>query len=181
MKLHIMSDASFDAEPNSRSRGGCFMWIGNDKPTLINGPIFCQSKLLPGVPQSAATAEVVQHVESGKSGIYARRILRCIGYTQTPTIILADNLCSIDFAHDNTKGRTLKTIARRTNWLKHVVRQNVYIFRYISSKNNIADIFTKILDKKQHDYLCDLFINRQNMLQIKIQPQSSKCNYIHNN
>ena len=49
MKLHIMSDASFDAEPNSRSRGGCFMWIGNDKPTLINGPIFCQSKLLPGV------------------------------------------------------------------------------------------------------------------------------------
>lgn len=66
MKLHIMSDASFDAEPNSRSRGGCFMWIGNDKPTLINGPIFCQSKILPGVPQSAATAEIVQHVESGK-------------------------------------------------------------------------------------------------------------------
>jgi hypothetical protein len=138
MKLHIMSDASFDAEPNSKSRGGCFMWIGNNQPNLINGPIFCQSKLLPGVPQSAAVAEIVQHVESGKMGIYARRILRCLGYPQTPTIILADNLCSIDYAHNNTKGRTLKTIARRTHWLKHVVRQNVYVFQYISSENNIA-------------------------------------------
>lgn len=167
MVLHIMSDASFDADPQSKSRGGCFLWIGNKKPDLINGPISCHSKLLPGVPQSAAAAEIVQHVESGKHGIYARRILRCMGYTQPPTIILADNLCSIDYAHDNTKGRTLKTLARRTNWLKHVVRQNVYIFRYVSSQNNIADIFTKLLDKKQHDYLCSLFIIRDNMLQIK--------------
>ena len=166
MKLHIMSDASFDAEPNSRSRGGCFMWLGNNQPTLINGPVFCQSKILPGVPQSAATAEIFQHVESGKMGIYARRILRCIGYPQTPTIIFADNLCSIDFAHNNTKGRTLKTIARRTHWLKHVVRQNVYVFRYISSKNNVADIFTKLLDKAQHDYFCNLFLLRDNMLML---------------
>ena len=170
MKLHIMSDASFDAEPKSRSRGGCFMWIGNNQPTLINGPVFCQSKLLPGVPQSAAAAEISQHVESGKMGIYARRILRCLGYPQSPTIILADNLCSIDFAHNNTKGRTLKTIARRTHWLKHVVRKNVYIFRYISSKNNIADIFTKLLDKAQHDYLCNLFLLRDNMLSLMKKP-----------
>ena len=142
------------------------MWLGNNQPTLINGPVFCQSKILPGVPQSAATAEIFQHVESGKMGIYARRILRCIGYPQTPTIIFADNLCSIDFAHNNTKGRTLKTIARRTHWLKHVVRQNVYVFRYISSKNNIADIFTKLLDKAQHDYFCNLFLLRDNMLML---------------
>ena len=167
MKLHIMSDASFDSEPKSKSRGGSFMWIGNNEPNLINGPIYCQSKILPGVPQSAAVAEIVQHVESGKMGIYARRILRCLGYPQTPTIILADNLCSIDYAHNNTKGRTLKTIARRTNWLKHVVRKNVYIFRYISSKNNIADIFTKLLDKNQHNYLCNLFLIRENMLGYK--------------
>ena len=176
MKLHIMSDASFDAEPHSKSRGGCFMWLGNNQPTLINGPVFCQSKILPGVPQSAATAEIFQHVESGKMGIYARRILRSIGYPQTPTIIFADNLCSIDFAHNNTKGRTLKTIARRTHWLKHVVRQNVYVFRYVSSKNNIADIFTKLLDKAQHDYLCNLFLLRDNMLMLTKKKSSNNSN-----
>ena len=176
MKLHIMSDASFDAEPHSKSRGGCFMWLGNNQPTLINGPVFCQSKILPGVPQSAATAEIFQHVESGKMGIYARRILRSIGYPQTPTIIFADNLCSIDFAHNNTKGRTLKTIAHRTHWLKHVVRQNVYVFRYVSSKNNIADIFTKLLDKAQHDYLCNLFLLRDNMLMLTKKKSSNNSN-----
>lgn len=69
MILHLMSDASFDSEAGSRSRGGLFAWCGNKQPNLINGPIACQSKILPGVPQSAAAAEISQHTETGKTGI----------------------------------------------------------------------------------------------------------------
>jgi len=169
MILHAMSDASHDSEPGSKSRGACVLWLGNAQPHLINGPIAVITQTLPGVPTSAATAEIEQHFVTGDYVNQARNILEAIGYKQKhANIILADNMCSIDYAHDQIKGKRLKSLDRRLNWTKHMVEQNIHVYRYVTSANNLADLPTKLHPRERHDYLSSFLVKRERMLLAKL-------------
>ena len=143
MVLHAFSDASFDGETKSRSRGGCVLFLGNEEPNIINGPIAVITNILPGVPKSAAEAEIEQHFETGDYTNQSRNILEAIGYKQHTNIILADNMCSIDYANDQTKGKRLK--------IKHQVEQNIHVYQYVTSDNNLADLPTKLFPRQRHE------------------------------
>ena len=97
MILHSFSDASFDNESKSLSRGGAILFLGNKQPNIINGPILCRTHILLGVPRSASEAEIEQEFDTGDLINQAKLILQAMGYPQQVNIILADNMTSIDF------------------------------------------------------------------------------------
>jgi hypothetical protein len=43
----------------------------------------------------------------------------------------------------------------RLMFLKELIAEKVFVFQRVASKDNIADIWTKVLDAKQRDYLLD--------------------------
>jgi hypothetical protein len=175
MVLHAFSDASFDGETKSRSRGGLVLFLGNKQPNIINGPILCRTHILPGVPRSAAEAEIEQHFDTGDYIIQAKNILESIGYKQKVNIILADNMCSIDFANDQTKGKRLKSLERRLNWLKYQVENGAFVFQYVTSQNNLADLFTKIFPSDRHHYLSNFLVSKEKMLMVKRTNELQGC------
>jgi hypothetical protein len=171
MILTVMSDASLGSEKvnndKHRSRGAYIMYLGTTDPQYINGPISIHTGILPGVPASAAEAEICQHFDTGKATIYTRRVLDDLGYAQPTTIILTDNICSKEYTNDNIKGTKLKHIDRRNEWLKHMVNINEFQLQYISSENNLADFFTKLMTKQRHEYLISYIISKEKILKLQ--------------
>ena len=135
------------------------MYLGTKHPQYINGPVAIHTGILPGVPTSAAEAEICQHFDTGKATVYVRRLLDDLGYAQPTTIIYTDNICSKEYTNDNIKGTKLKHIDRRHEWLKHMVNTSEFELQYISSENNLADFFTKLMTKQRHDYLLSYIIH----------------------
>jgi hypothetical protein len=164
MKLIVFSDSSFDSEVGSRSRCGAIGMLGNDNMSLINGPIFTTTNILPGVPNSAAEAEIAGNYTSTATLKYARKILDAVGFPQDVTPLLNDNIPAIDFANDTTKGRKLKMIARRYNSLQHDVNCKITENIWVTSENNLADLMTKLFGKQRNNYLTRLIVARQKML-----------------
>ena len=171
MILTVMSDASLGSEKinnsNHRSRGGYFMYLGTSNPLIINGPVAVHTGILTGVPVSAAEAEIVNHFDTGKATLHTKRILDDLGYPQPATIIFTDNVCSKEYSNDTIKRTKLRHIDRRYEWLKHMVSINEFRLEYISSENNIADFFTKIMSKQRHEYLVSFIIRKEKVLQLQ--------------
>jgi hypothetical protein len=164
MKLVVFADSSFDSEPNSRSRCGGIGMLVNSDMSVINGPIFAITNILPGVPNSAAEAEIAGNYTISQHLKYCRKILNAIGFPQDATPLLNDNIPAIDFANDTTRGRKLKMIARRYNGLQHDVNCRITENIWVTSLNNLADLMTKLFGKQRNNYLAPLIVTRHKML-----------------
>ena len=171
MILTVMSDASLGSEKenknNHRSRAACIMYLGTSNPNIINGPIFIHTGILPGVPTSAAEAEIAGNFESGKHTVYARKLLDDLGYAQPTTVIFTDNVCSLEYSKDTIKGTKLRHIDRRSEWIKHMVNCSEFELKYISSENNLADFFTKLMTKQRHEYLLSFIMHKEKVLKLQ--------------
>ena len=120
------------------------------------------------IPASAAEAEINSNFNSGKAGLYMRQMLDDMGYKQSTTIIFTDNICAKEYANDTIKGTKLRHIDRKHEWMKYMVNTKTYTLKYIPSIDNLADFFTKIMNKQRHDYLTSFFVHRKKMLSMKI-------------
>lgn len=49
-----------------------------------------------------------------------------------------------------------------------MVNTNIYKLQYIPTVDNLADFFTKIMNKQRHDYLVSFIVHREKMLSMKI-------------
>lgn len=82
--------------------------------------------------------------------IYLRMLLADLGQAhEAPVTIFMDNSGALDLARDYKANQNTKHIERRHFKIRELVEEAAIRVKFISSKNNIADIFTKPLDKKQ--------------------------------
>ena len=65
-----------------------------------------------------------------------------------PTDLYVDNKGVIDISQDYLANERTKHISRRHLKIRELVLDAVIRIQYVASKSNIADIFTKALDKK---------------------------------
>ena len=72
-----------------------------------------------------------------------------------PIELWLDNKGAIDLAHDYRANERTKHIERRHLKIREMVMEAVVNVKYVASHLNIADIFTKPLDKKQFGFLRD--------------------------
>ena len=146
-------DASFDTCPEtSRSRTGSVL--------MINGCAFLwMSKMQPVVALSSAEAEYIAICDTGKEVVWARQLLGELGLLKPrPTIMHIDNEAAIAMTGNTMLKARTKHILRRYNWSREQVRKRTLAIVKIRSADNIADFFTKNLEKFSFRKFRSLFL-----------------------
>ncbi len=144
MKLYGHSDASYLSEPDSRSRAGGYLFLGECKPGgTPNAAIQYFSVIISTVVSSATEAEYAALFMTGQSAVSIRHTLADLGYPQGVTNIVCDNKCAVGIANKTLKQKRSKTIDMRFHWIRDQVALNTFCITWLEGRYNLADFFTK--------------------------------------
>jgi hypothetical protein len=149
MQLQIQSDASYLCRPHAKSVLGGFHYLGT--LDLINGPIFCTSKIISCVVSSAAEAELGAAFQNAQKGAHFRNALVELGYPQCPTTISVDNTVAEGLATDTINAKRSKSMDVRFFWIRDRVKRLEFFMKHIKGKWNISDFFTKPLPRDKFE------------------------------
>jgi hypothetical protein len=107
-------------------------------PELINGPIYCTSKIISCVVTSAAEAELGAAFQNAQKGAQFRNTLTELGYShpQQATSILVDNTVAEGLAIDTINAKRWKIMDVRFFWLRDRIK-NRNFSSDISKENGI--------------------------------------------
>ena len=144
------TDSTWNTEEQSKSRTGYIC--------LFNGcAVSWKSKMQSTIAKSSCETEYIALNEGGAEIIWLRKILRELGLQSSePTQIWIDNQPAIQLSkHKMIKQRT-KHIQLKYDWIKEQIQHKEVVVSYKSTKENLADVFTKNLPRKTFEY----FINQ---------------------
>lgn len=145
------SDASFDV---SRSTSGyIFKFAG--------GPVAWAVKKQASTALSTQEAEIMAGSLAACDAVYLRGILDFLGEPQKdPTLILMDSSSAITLAKDPVNHSKSKHILRRELHIRELYQRGDVDIKYVKSAENLADVFTKHLDRvsfqKHRDNLVEI-------------------------
>ena len=123
--------------------------------TLNNCPIRARSSKQKTTALSSCEAETIALTESVKDTLWIRNLLEELIDTKLkPTTVFCDNQSAVDIAQNNKGSDRCKHIAIKHSFLRENHGDTIEISK-IPTKENISDIFTKPLPRKQFEYLRD--------------------------
>ena len=94
-------------------------------------------------------AEIMAGSLASCEAVWLRNILGELGFPQrAPTVLRMDNSAAIDLAHDPVSHASSKHIQRRELFIRELVHDRLVKPLYIKTSENVADIFTKPLSRK---------------------------------
>jgi len=118
MILQVDSDAAFNVRPKGRSRAGGYHYLGSKNNDMFNAPILVLSKVIKGVMDSAAEAEVAALHMNAHEAVPIRQCLEEMGHPQPAARMRAGNATAKGFASNTIKQKRSKVFGRRLWWLK---------------------------------------------------------------
>ena len=122
----------------------------NDAPEVAGNITEVISKKTPNEVASIAEGEYCTQFIAGQVAIHHRNILEAIGYPQPPKKLFGDNTTAIGIANDEMKPKKSKAFDKSYHCFRGQVRQGIFISKHIPSELNVADYFTKALQKAEH-------------------------------
>ena len=103
----------------------------------------------PTIALSSTEAEIMAACLAALEAVFTRGLLKDVGLPQLAATPLGiDNKGALALAHDYVSNNKTKHIERRHLKIRELVLDAILRVQYVASKDNIADIFTKPLDKK---------------------------------
>ena len=160
MQLRTESDASFASEYDSKTRIGGIFLIGEygSNGTPVSSPLAVISKIADCHPDSAAEGEYVAVHDIVKKGVHLRTLLIDCGFPQKgPTENRSDNKCAVNMTNNLVMDRKTKHIDRRFHWTRFEIQKGTFKVCWYKGTSNLADFFTKYLDKETHQRFTDMF------------------------
>ena len=145
-------DAGYGNETGHRSRRGHMVF-------LSDCPITWTTRATSMVCQSTSEAEFIAANECVKDILWLRGILGEIGFTIPPTPVYEDNQATIAMIKNHVVSARNRHFCIHMTWLREQASTKLVVFKYVSSKENIADIFTKLLAQPQFLLLRDKFMS----------------------
>ena len=141
LKLEGFSDSDWGNDEDRKSISGyCFR-------LSENGPIISwKSKKQQIVSLSTCEAEFIAITHTTQEALYLTNILKTIlepELTKSPVVINCDNQASIVLAQNTVINQRSKHIDIKYHFIKNEVKKESIVLKYISSEQNIADVFTK--------------------------------------
>jgi hypothetical protein len=137
-------DSSWGGDEERRSTSG-FVFV------LADGPIVWGSKKQRSVAISSCEAEYYAASLATQDAIWLRTLLAELRHPcKGATTIHEDNTGCIRIAKDPCSHSKSKHIAIRHHFVRQQVQEGAVALVYITTKNNIADLFTKVLGKQLH-------------------------------
>lgn len=142
LTLRGFSDSDWAGERDgSRSTSG-YIWM------LSGGPVSWKSRLQSIVALSSTEAEYITVTAAAQEGIWLRRVMSELGFEQVGASNLAvDNEGAIALSENPQAHPRTKHIRLRYHFIRQYVQEGVIKPQYISTHQNIADMFTKNLPK----------------------------------
>jgi hypothetical protein len=114
------------------------------------GPSLGQAKKQKTVAASSCEAEYVAGFEAAKEAIWLRSLLTEIDLTpEHASTIFCDNNASINLSEDPMLHTRVKHVDINYHFLRERVQSQEIKLQYIPTRDNIADIFTKPLERTQ--------------------------------
>ena len=139
IRLYGMTDSDWTTR---KSTSGFAFFLGGAVISYL-------SKKQPTIAMSSTEAEIMAASLGALEAVYLRMLLADLGHlVKGPTDIFVDNSGAINLAHDYVANERTKHIERRHFKIRELVEEAAIHVRYVASRYNIADIFTKPLDKK---------------------------------
>lgn len=148
------SDADWAGCPDTRrSTTGFCHYLG---PNLTSW----SAKKQPTVSRSSAEAEYRALAYTCADTIYVHHLLRDLGISlSTPIIIYCDNLSATYMEANPVFHARSKHIELDYHFVRERVAKGTYKVAFVSTQNQIADIFTKGLSRLRFDVLRSKLVN----------------------
>lgn len=137
------TDSNWAQDPDSRRSIGGFVF------DVAGGSVCWSAKKQPTVALSTVEAEYMAAANATKEAIWLRVLLEDLGYPQTSaTIIHADNQGCIALTRNPVAHSRAKHIDIRHHFIRERVENKEIDLQYCSTKDMLADIFTKQLPRE---------------------------------
>jgi hypothetical protein len=155
MYLHIHTDASYLSEAKARiCAGGTFFLSSKPHdpstapsptatPQPYNGAIHTISSIMRNVMASATEAELGAIFQNARDCVPLYIALEEMGHPQATTPIQTNNACATGITNETVKQRRSKAIDMRFYWIHNRIKQGQFTIHWRTSKDNLADYFTK--------------------------------------
>lgn len=146
--IHSYADANFAANPKTRrSTSGAIHYID-----CI--PILWESSQQPNVSLSTMEAEFIALAEATRDSIWLKRVrdevLKAMGIQYNKdSILYCDNTAAITFSDTECENKRSRHIDVKYKFVREQVMSGNFILRYIETKSNMADLFTKQQGKQR--------------------------------
>ena len=134
------TDSNWAQDPNDHYLVGEFIF------DIAGGSISWSSKKQPIITTSSVEAEYIASASTTKEAVWLHILLEELDFPQaTATIINVDNQSCIVLAHNPVSHSHTKHINIQHHFIQEHIKQGEVSFQYISTKEMLADIFTKTL------------------------------------
>jgi hypothetical protein len=143
-ELEGFTDSSWaDDQTDRRSSQGYGFRLGS-------GLISWRSTRSSSVALSSCEAELYAGTMAAQEARWLCFLLAELGYPQNPPTLWCDNASTIFLTKDPVFHNRTKHIELRHFFLRELVQRNLLTIKHIPSDQNLADIFTKALDRSTH-------------------------------
>ena len=148
LQLQANAYADWAGCPSTRrSRTGWCMFLG----TSLNS---WKSKKQSTLSKSTAEAKYRSMSSASSEIVWLRRLLHEFGvFLKGPTPLYADNISAIRIAKNVVFHERTKHIEIECHWIHQHYVSNKLRLPYVSSHNQLADVFTKRLPWDRHEYI----------------------------
>ncbi|GFV49269.1 retrovirus-related Pol polyprotein from transposon TNT 1-94 [Trichonephila clavipes] len=158
LKLRCYSDSNFATNRDDRVSMGGFITFIDETP--ISWRTFKQKS----VSLSTMEAEYVSLTEAAKEFIWLKNVIdnKSLNLELSENVMFCDNQAAISFSKSPVENCRTKHIDVRYHFLRNLIYDKVFQIKYIGTKNNLADIFTKPMVKEKLLEFCrKLFLFRE--------------------
>jgi hypothetical protein len=148
LSLTAYSDADFAMDLDDRkSRSGFILFINH-------GPVFWASRKQASCASSTTEAEYLAASSTTKEIIWHRRLLTSLGKPlSSPTPLFTDNQSALRLIKNPEFHRRTKHIDVQYHVIREAFLDNILLPSFVSSHDQLADIFTKALPKESFQCL----------------------------
>ncbi|GFW89523.1 retrovirus-related Pol polyprotein from transposon TNT 1-94 [Trichonephila clavipes] len=145
LKLRCYSDTDFATNRDDRVSMGGFITFIDETP--ISSRTFKQKS----VSLSTMEAVYVSLTEAAKEFIWLKNVIdnKSLNLELSENVMFCDNQAAISFSKSPVENCRTKHIDVRYHFLRNLIYDKVFQIKYIGTKNNLADIFTKPMVKEK--------------------------------
>lgn len=152
LRLFGFSDSNWAGDLDKRRSTSGHIFFKN------GGPISWKSKMQTCIAQSSAEAEYIAASEASKEAVWLRTLLAsvtCKPFIE-PTLIKVDNQAAISIINNPVCSSKTKHIEMRYHYVRHLKSRGIIDVTHVPTKHNVSDILTKPLAKMTHNFLRDI-------------------------
>ena len=147
-------DADYARDPSTRRSCTGYIFF------LADAPISWQTRQQPSVALSTMESEFMAACAAAQEALWLIQLLTEFGCLfSVPVAIFEDNKACVDYTKNSTNHQRTKHISVRYHFIRDLVTTGILQLVPIPSAENIADIFTKPLDKRVFQFLRAKFMH----------------------